>query len=72
MKLYGRLRALASDVGGWGADFPPTEQQLQVHDVLNKRLSDTRKRYKVLMESQIPAFHKMLEEEHLTGPVIRP
>ncbi len=27
MKLYGRLSALASDIGGFGVDFKPTDQQ---------------------------------------------
>jgi hypothetical protein len=40
MKLYGRISALASDVGGFGADFKPTNQQVEVYDVFRKQLDD--------------------------------
>ncbi len=41
MKLYGRLSALGSDISAWGADFPPTEQQIEVHGVLLQRLANS-------------------------------
>ena len=56
MQLYGRLGALANDVGMDGADFPPTDQQLEVHAVLTERLEDVRAQYEKLMKEDVPAF----------------
>jgi hypothetical protein len=70
MKLYGRLSALASDIGGWGADFPPTEQQIEVNEVLKERLNEARDQYEVLAESQLAAFNDLLKENNLGGIVI--
>jgi photosystem II stability/assembly factor-like uncharacterized protein len=56
MQLYGRLGALANDVGMDGADFPPTDQQLEVHAVLTARLEEVRAQYEKLMKEDVPAF----------------
>lgn len=45
MQLYGRLQALASDIGANGADFKPTDQQREVYAVLNERLQKVQKEY---------------------------
>ena len=70
MKLYGRLSALASDIGAWGADFPPTEQQVEVHGILRERLAEAMEQYEVLNESQVAAFNDMLREKKLGGIVV--
>ena len=70
MKLYGRLSALASDIGGWGADFPPTEQQIEVHEVLEQRLNEAREAFKVLVESQVPALNEMMRSANLGGIIV--
>jgi hypothetical protein len=71
MKLYGRLSALGSDLSGFGADFPPTQQQLEVHRVLTQRLAEAREEFKVLMEQQVPAFNEQLREKGIGGIAIR-
>ena len=58
MKLYGRLGALGNDVGHDGADFRPTDQQLQVHAILTKRLDEVREEYRKLIDEDVPAFRK--------------
>jgi tRNA(Ser,Leu) C12 N-acetylase TAN1 len=60
MKLYGRISALASDVGGFGADFKPTNQQVEVYDVFRKQLDDIQVQYKKLINEEIPLFNKFL------------
>ncbi len=46
MKLYGRLSAVLSDVNGSGIDFPPTDQQVEVYEVLKERLDKVEEDYK--------------------------
>jgi hypothetical protein len=45
MKLYGRLSALASDVNGSGVDFPPTDQQVGVYEILKERLDKAKAQF---------------------------
>lgn len=61
MKLYGRLGALANDVGKDGADFRPTDQQLAVHAILTQRLEEVRGQYRKLMKEDVPAFRTQLQ-----------
>jgi len=58
MKLYGRLGALGNDVGHDSADFRPTDQQLEVHAILTKRLDEVREEYRKLIDEDVPAFRK--------------
>jgi hypothetical protein len=60
MKLYGRISALASDVGGFGADFRPTNQQMEVYGQFRKQLDDIQVQYKRLMDQEIPKFNQYL------------
>ena len=71
MKLYGRYNALASDISGFGADFPPTEQQIQVHTVLRGRLEEARDEYKQLMETDVTALNGLLQDNRLGGIAVR-
>ena len=71
MKLYGRYNALASDISGFGADFPPTEQQIQVHAVLRGRLEEARDEYKQLMEKDVTALNGLLQDKKLGGIAVR-
>ena len=49
-KIYGRLSALGSDLTRYGADFKPTNQQVEVYQVLSDRLKKQRAAFDVLME----------------------
>lgn len=62
MKLFGRMSALASDVGANGSDFSPTTQQVEVHSILRERLEEARQLFRVLMRTHAPAFREMLSE----------
>ena len=70
MKLYGRLSALASDVSGRGADFPPTDQQLQVAELLGQRLEGARRAYRALLDGPVAAFDAHLEAAELPERVL--
>jgi len=49
-KIYGRLAALGSDLTRFGADFKPTNQQVEVFEILSKRLMNQQKAFKLLMK----------------------
>ena len=51
-KIYGRLAALGSDLTRFGADFKPTNQQVEVYEILTKRLEKQQKAFNMLMEDE--------------------
>jgi photosystem II stability/assembly factor-like uncharacterized protein len=65
MQLYGRLAALQSDVAESGVDFAPTTQQLQVHELLARRVAEASARFAELMEKALPAFRAELRRAPL-------
>lgn len=69
MKLYERMLALASDLGANSADFPPTTQQVEVHEEFKRRLDEYRNQFKDLMERELPAFRKLVREKDLAPAI---
>jgi photosystem II stability/assembly factor-like uncharacterized protein len=65
MKLYGRLSALASDVGGFGADFPPTDQQREVAAVLTERLEEAKVRAESFFGPEMETLNDRLRDARL-------
>ncbi len=65
IKLYGRLSALASDLGRNGADFAPTTQQVEVHVQFQAQLADYRALYEELMTTDVPALLRLLRDRGL-------
>ena len=65
MKLYGRLSALASDLGGHGIDFKPTEQQKEVASIFNSRLKAISKRFDTLVNAEVEKLNRQLEKSKL-------
>ncbi|NAS31719.1 glycosyl hydrolase [Flavobacteriaceae bacterium R38] len=65
MKLYGRLSALASDLGGHGIDFKPTEQQKEVYRIFNKRLDNVNQQFKKFIEQEVIRLNDQLEKSKL-------
>lgn len=62
VKLYSQLALLAGDVAGMSADFPPTTQQVKVHEELKKELVAALDRLNELIEKDLAAFNIMLKE----------
>ena len=69
VKLYSQLALLAGDVGNGSADFPPTTQQVEVHEVLKKELAEALSKFKDLINKDVVAFNKLLEENNIPGIV---
>ncbi|SNZ00432.1 WD40/YVTN/BNR-like repeat-containing protein [Flagellimonas pacifica] len=65
MKLYGRLSALASDLGGHGIDFKPTKQQKEVAQIFNGRLKKITDKFDNLVNLEIDKLNKQLEKSKL-------
>ena len=62
-KVWGRLTYLANAVAV--ADFPPTDQHREVHQVLRERLSAFEQELEQLMQNELPAFNRTLEDNGL-------
>ena len=60
IRLYGRLGALASDIGGNGVDFPPTNQQREVLLVLKEQLAKAQRAYDALVKDEWVGVSKAL------------
>ena len=65
MKLYGRLSALASDIGAFGVDFKPTDQQRDVYAIFNKRLEEANKKFERFMKVQVPKLNNQIKKSEL-------
>jgi hypothetical protein len=62
-KFYVKLRFLANDIGA--SDFPPTSQQIEVHEMLKGQLDEYRARLIGVIEKDVKAFNDMLNEKQL-------
>ena len=51
-KIYGRLAALGSDLTRFGSDFKPTDQQVEVYNVLSNRLIEQKKDFDKVMKNE--------------------
>ena len=65
MKLYGRLSALASDIGAFGVDYKPTDQQREVYQILNTRLVKAESAYKQFFEVEVKQLNDQLKKSEL-------
>jgi len=61
-KLYGRLLALAHEVGTSSADYPPTDQQVEVSKILNERLSKQSQLYRNTLSKDISNINRLLKK----------
>lgn len=69
--LYSQLALLAGDVAGMSADFPPTAQQLEVHEELKKELAVALDKLNDLIEKDITAFNMLLKEKNIPSIISR-
>ncbi len=75
MMLYSKLLWFSGEVGtGAGdirntEDFGPTSQQLEVYDILKRRLDEVRREFESLVKETIPAFNRTLQAAGAGGIV---
>ncbi len=62
IKLYGRLLALAKEVGQSSADFRPTDQQATVAELLNDRLQKQSQLYQNMLTKELLDINNLLEK----------
>ncbi len=63
-RLYAKLTSLAGYMSR--ADFPPTSQQIEVHELYRQRIADSRQRMEELRE-EVSAFNRLLREKGFAG-----
>jgi len=66
-KLASRISYLANAVST--ADFPPTDQQREVHQLLQQRLEQYQQEWEALQSGAIREFTQMLQEKRV-GPIV--
>ncbi len=68
-KLHTKLSKLARYIGQ--SDFPPTTQQVEVHEMFKKKLATHKGQLKELLNKDIPAFNNMLKEKNIPNIIVR-
>ena len=63
--LAGRLSYLAGNVAV--ADFPPNDQQREVHQILKERLTVHEKQFNNILRNELPAFDRLMKKHNLAG-----
>ncbi|MFK7983095.1 MAG: glycosyl hydrolase [Saprospiraceae bacterium] len=61
-KLYGRILALAHELGTASADYPPTDQQAAVAKILNGRLTKQSQLYRSLLTKEVGDINRLLKK----------
>lgn len=51
-------------------DFRPTDQHQEVHQLLQKRLNDTERKFNQLVDHDLPAIQEQLRKNNVGGPFI--
>lgn len=62
-KLISKLFTLAGSVNS--ADFAPTKQEIEVHEILKSQLDTHRNRFNEILENELPAFNSLMKENNL-------
>ena len=60
MMLYGKLANLDAELGGDGADLPPTDQQIAVNKELAQKIEEARPKMKAVTGEETAAFNQQL------------
>jgi len=67
-RLISKLNYLANGLSG-SADFPPTNQQREVHAQLKEQLATHRKRLDGVVNNDLSAFNKLLRERNIQNVI---
>ena len=66
-RLYSKLGSLAGYIGQ--SDFPPTDQQLEVHRLYQDQLKDCQGQLQAIETGDVAAFNQLLTDNGI-GPVV--
>ncbi len=66
-RIVGRLGYLAGAVAV--ADFPPNDQQREVHQLLKQRLQQSQSAFDAILQTDLPAFNRLLQARNLTSVI---
>ncbi len=66
--LYTKFASLAREISR--ADFPPTEQQIELHHALEEQLSSHLKRYRGILAQDLAAFNDLLKSKDIKNIVV--
>jgi len=69
-KLYSQLALLMSDIANDSADFRPTDQQIEVHELLKSELLEAQAKLEKLIEEDMAAFNRLLSGQNLSGLMV--
>jgi len=67
-KLISELWFLAGSVGS--SDFPPTTQQVEVHEMFKKQLATYQSQLNEMLDKDLPAFNSQLKEKNIPNIII--
>jgi hypothetical protein len=62
-KLINKLQSLVRSVSS--ADFPPTTQEIELHEMLKTQLETYQNQFDELLNEDLPAFNRLLKENNL-------
>ena len=66
--LWAKIGQLASHIAS--GDYPPTDSQSRVHDLLATQLDDAEAHFKQVLAEDLPSFQRMLDEAGLGGVIV--
>jgi hypothetical protein len=66
-QLYAKITSLAGYIGG--SDYPPTMQQIEVHDRLKGLLQEYQSQMQAIREQDVAAFNRMLADRGMAGVI---
>jgi len=68
-RFHAKLSSLAGNVGG--TDFPPTTQQIEVHEMYKEQLATYKNQLSELLNRDLPAFNNLLKEKNIPNVITR-
>jgi len=68
-RLYAKLASLAGYIGG--SDFPPTDQQIEVHELYTRQLAEYQDAMASLRSTDIASFNTLLRDAGVAGVIVR-
>ncbi len=70
-KLFTQICMLIGDVGVRSADFPPTTQQVAVHELFKERLATYQGQLNDVINTDVAAFHNLLRQNNIESIVTK-